>query len=76
MGGIVWSSLYGTGAYLLGHQIEKLHGPLTIAFAVLGGLALIGGFLFIRSHEKRLEAKAEAAMPGPLDHHIEHHRTR
>ena len=76
LGGIVWATLYGTASYVLGHQVEKLHGPATIAFGVLGGLAAIAGFLFIRSHEKRLEAKAEEALPGPLDHHIEHHRTR
>ena len=25
-GGIVWSGLYGTAAYLLGHEVERLSG--------------------------------------------------
>jgi len=76
LGGIVWSTLYGVAAYLAGKQVEKLHGTATIVFGVIGGLALIAGFLFIRSHEKRLEAKAEEALPGPLDDHIGHLRRK
>ncbi len=74
LGGLVWSGLYGTAAYLLGQQVEKLSGPTNIVFGVLGAVALVAGFLFIRGHEKRLEAKAEEAMPGPLEDHIRHHR--
>ncbi len=74
LGGIVWASLYGIAAYLLGKQVEKLSGPTNIAFGVLGALALVAGFLFIRSHEKRLEAKAEEALPGPLEDHMHHQR--
>lgn len=65
-GGIVWSSLYGGGAYLLGQHIFAVAGPAGI---VLGALALAGaafGFLFLRRHEEALADRAEREMPGPL----------
>jgi membrane protein DedA with SNARE-associated domain len=74
LGGVVWATLYGTAAYLLGSQIDKLSRPADIAFGVLGVIALVAGFLFLRSHEKRLEAKAEEALPGPLEHHMTQRR--
>ncbi|WP_459697921.1 DedA family protein [Acidisoma sp. C75] len=66
-GGIVWASLYGFGAYTLGHAAQRLLGPLGIA---LGAAALIGillGGRFLRKHERALQAKAEAAFPGPIE---------
>ena len=38
-----------------------------IAFGVLGGIILIASILLIRRFEKRLEAAAEEALPGPLE---------
>ena len=69
-GGIVWAAFWGTVAYLLGQEIDRLSKPVDIGFAVLGGIVLIVGIFFIRSHEKRLEAVAEKALPGPLEHHM------
>jgi membrane protein DedA with SNARE-associated domain len=71
-GGIVWASAYGFGAYLLGKAIHLLIGPIGI---VLGGLALlviIAAGIFIRRPEKRLEAEAEKALPGPIQRHPSH----
>lgn len=69
-GGIVWATFWGTLAYLLGTEIDRLSKPVDIAFGLLGGVALLAGILFIRSHAKRLEAAAAAALPGPLDQHM------
>jgi len=69
-GAIIWATLWGTLAYLLGTTVDRLNKPVDIGFGVAGGVALIAGFFFIRSHEKRLEAAAEAALPGPLEHHV------
>ena len=66
-GGIVWAASWGTVAYLLGSQINRLSTPVDIAFGVLGGIVLIAGILLIRAQEKRLEAAAEKALPGPLE---------
>ncbi|TME49104.1 MAG: DedA family protein [Chloroflexi bacterium] len=69
-GGIVWAASWGTVAYLLGSQINRLSTPVDIAFGVLGGIVLVAGILVIRAQEKRLEAAAEKALPGPLDDHM------
>lgn len=65
-GGATWALLYGTGAYVLGSQIDRLSRPAAIGFAVAGVIAMIAGALAIRRFEKRLEADAEKALPGPL----------
>lgn len=66
-GGLVWSVLYGVAAFELAGAISKLSAPLEIAFAALAVVAIIGSAIFIRTHAKRLEAVAEAALPGPLE---------
>ena len=66
-GGITWASLWGSAAYLLGTQIERLSRPLAISFGIAGVLAIVAGALFIRSRERALEADAERAFPGPLE---------
>jgi membrane protein DedA with SNARE-associated domain len=70
LGGVVWATIYGTAAYLLGSQIERLSRPADIVIGVLGALLIVAGFLFLRRHEQRLEARAEAALPGPLERHM------
>ena len=66
-GGIVWATLYGTGAYLLGKQVERISGPLGIAFAVAGGAAVIIAGIVIRHEERRLRTAAGEALPGRLE---------
>ncbi|TMB90713.1 MAG: DedA family protein [Chloroflexi bacterium] len=65
-GGICWAAIYGSAAYLLG-QFEHLSRPLQIGFGVVGGAVIVASLLVIRSQAKRLEAAAEAALPGPLE---------
>jgi membrane protein DedA with SNARE-associated domain len=69
-GGIVWATFWGSVAYFLGNEVDRFSKPVDIGFGVVGGIVLIAGILFIRSHEKRLEAVAERALPGPLEHHM------
>ena len=66
-GGILWASLYGTGAYLLGNEFDRIHGPLVIGFGIVAGVGVIALVLVIRRQERRLEAVAERALPGPLE---------
>jgi membrane protein DedA with SNARE-associated domain len=67
LGGIVWATLYGVGSYKLAGAITKLSTPFEIGFAALAVVVIIGGAIFVRTHIKRLEAVAEAALPGPLE---------
>lgn len=61
LGGIGWAGGYALAAYLLGGQVEKISGPLGIAFGCVGALVLGSGFLFLKRNEKRLTEEAMAA---------------
>ena len=63
LGGIFWASLYGFGAYALGHEIHRLEGPLAIGFGVVAALAIGATIFLLRRHEARLLAEAERAFP-------------
>jgi membrane protein DedA with SNARE-associated domain len=66
IGACVWASLYGTAAYYLGHEIHRLAG---LAGAVISAISLAGFIavaIFLRRHEAELLARAEKALPGPL----------
>jgi len=65
LGGICWASLFGGGAYLFGAQVKRVTGPasLLLLLAALGLTA--AGIFFFRRHERELEQRAEAALPGP-----------
>jgi membrane protein DedA with SNARE-associated domain len=65
-GGILWSALYGFGAYEFGKQIHKFLGPLGVALGVIALIAIIAGWVFLKRNEQRLEDAAERALPGPL----------
>jgi membrane protein DedA with SNARE-associated domain len=65
-GGIAWATVYGSAAYLLGTQVERISGPLSIVFLLAGAVAVVAGVVVVRRHEGRLEAAAEEAFPGPL----------
>ncbi len=65
MGGICWASLFGVGAYLFGEQLNRVAGParLLLLAAAIGLVA--AGIFFFRRHERELEDRAKAAIPGP-----------
>ncbi len=62
-GGVLWSCLYGFGAYLLGHTIERLQGPLAIAFAVIAAIVVVAVVIYSRRQERRL-IELSQAPPG------------
>lgn len=69
-GGILWACLYGIASYALGSEIDRLSRPLDYT---LGGLAVVvfaAVVVFVRRNEARLEARAEAEMPGPLEAYL------
>jgi membrane protein DedA with SNARE-associated domain len=65
-GGAIWSVGFGLAAYELGDFTQRLSGPVqTMAIMLLIVLVVIA-ILFFRRNERRWLAKAEAALPGPL----------
>ena len=66
-GGIVWATLYGAAAYLLGSAVERASGTLAIIFGVLAAVVIMTAVILVRREERRLEAIAEDAFPGPLE---------
>lgn len=66
-GAVVWATLYGVGAYLASATIAKLNTPVAIGLGVLAVVVIVLSALFVRMNIRRLEAVAEAALPGPLE---------
>lgn len=66
-GAIVWATLYGVGAYLASATIAKLNTPVAIGLGVLAVVVIVLAAVFVRMNIRRLEAVAEAALPGPLE---------
>jgi membrane protein DedA with SNARE-associated domain len=65
-GGILWSTLYGAAAYVLGTKVESFSRPLAIAFGIAGAAGLVVAAIIVRRQEDRLRVEAEKALPGPL----------
>ena len=66
VGAIVWATLYGVAAYMLGKQVERMAGPVAAVLGAIVVIILIVVGMFIARHEERLVAEAERALPGPL----------
>jgi membrane protein DedA with SNARE-associated domain len=62
LGGIGWTALYGFGAYALGDAAKRIKGPVGIALAVIGGIALLAAVIFVHRNESRLLAEARQQM--------------
>ena len=65
-GGILWSAIYTFAAYLLGTTLQKNSGTINLVLGVVAAVVILTVILFVRRQLKRLEARAEAAYPGPL----------
>ena len=65
-GAILWATLYGLGAYYLGHALENVTKPAAVVLGVIGILILVSVLVFTKRHEAELTAEAEAALPGPI----------
>jgi len=64
-GSVVWSALYGGGAYLLGQEAKHLAGPVAIGIgvAVAGGLVVAGLWARRREHQLLAQpARADSAQ--------------
>jgi len=65
-GGVIWSSIFGFGGYVLGFSVHRISGPIGLGLLILALVAVVGGFVFLRRHEQALLAEAERALPGSL----------
>jgi membrane protein DedA with SNARE-associated domain len=66
VGAFVWAGVFGLAAYMLGHQVERVAGPVMIVIGIIALVALVIGARFVSRHEAQLIAEAERALPGPL----------
>ncbi len=62
--GIIWATCYG-----LGDNLQRLTGPIGLVALALAALSLFALFIFVRRNRRQLEAEAERALPGPLEHY-------
>jgi membrane protein DedA with SNARE-associated domain len=65
-GGIVWSTIYGVAAFLLGKQLLQLSGRVDLVLAIVGVALIITVIVLLRRNEARLQREADKAMPGRL----------
>jgi membrane protein DedA with SNARE-associated domain len=65
-GATIWATFFGVAAYSLGRQVEKLAGSAVFFLCVATVIVIVVAANFIRGHEAQLAAKAEQALPGPL----------
>jgi membrane protein DedA with SNARE-associated domain len=74
-GAVLWSLVYGLGAYLFGATLFHAQTPVTVALVTLGLIIAVVAFRYVRGHEAELERQAELALPGPL-RPVDWHRRR
>ena len=65
-GAFVWAIFFGTAAYTLGRQVERLATWGVVVLVIATVIVLTIAAYFVRGHEAQLEAEAERALPGPL----------
>lgn len=66
-GGVLWSGLYAFGFYYAGSALSAVKGTVDLAFVAAAAIAVVAFVVWVRRHERRLEAEAERAYPCPLD---------
>lgn len=66
VGAFAWAIFFGTAAYTLGRQVERLAGWGVVVLVITTVIVLVIAAHFVRGHEAQLAAKAERALPGPL----------
>lgn len=65
-GGILWAALYGFGGWYFGKAASNLAEPAAVTLGSIAVVLLTVGFFYLRRHAAQLEARAEAALPGPV----------
>jgi membrane protein DedA with SNARE-associated domain len=66
-GGIIWSAVYTFTAYKIGDSLKKASGTINLVLGAAAVVAIVTAILVVRRQASRLESRAEAAYPGPLE---------
>jgi len=66
LGGIIWASIFGIGAYVLGDQLTRLRQPVAVALGASVLLAAVAVIVAGGRAEARLIDVAERRLPGPM----------
>lgn len=69
LGAAVWASVFGIGAYVFGEELASALSKVGLVLGICAAVAMVAAFIVGRRYERRLEALAERALPGPLGHH-------
>jgi len=65
-GGIVWAAIFSFASYSFGNTLRHASGTISWILGGAAVAAIVTAIVVIRRQSKRLEARAEAAYPGPL----------
>ena len=65
-GSLLWTGIYGLGAYYLGEEASRLAAPFEIGLAAVMLVVIFAGVILLRRQEAQLAEAAERALPGPL----------
>ncbi len=66
LGGILWSCVFGFGAYYFGTMILQMNHMAAPVVVVAAIIAFFTAGYLIKRYEAKLQAEADRAMPGPL----------
>ncbi len=64
---IVWAAVYTVAAYFAGAALERDSGTVSLILGIVAAVVIVVALIMVRQHTKKLEARAEAAYPGPLE---------
>jgi len=67
IGAFLWATIYGLAAYSLGRQVEGAAGWVVFVLGLGVLIFIVVAAVFVRRHEAQLTAKAEQALPGPVE---------
>jgi membrane protein DedA with SNARE-associated domain len=67
LGACIWAASYGYAAYTFGHHFRRLEASAMVVLGIITAAIIVFGIFFIRRHEGQLIARAQAALPGPLE---------
>jgi len=56
VGSAAWATLYGLGAYLLGHEAKHVAGPIAIGIGAIVAVALLVAAIYARRREHQMLA--------------------